>query len=72
MVNEYGFNKDGYYCKLAENGEYSFMDLEFHENGKKRTETVYNDDGSKLVFSFDEEGDYVSGTEYDKNGNVIE
>lgn len=28
-------------------------------------------DGSKVSY-FDEEGDYVSGTEYDKNGNVVE
>lgn len=67
-----GVKKSSRVYTFDENGEYSFMDLEFHENGKKRTETVYNDDGSKLVFSFDEEGDYVSGTEYDKNGNVIE
>lgn len=57
---------------FGENGEYGVMDLEFHENGNKKTETVYNTDGSKLVFSFDESGDYVSGAEYDKNGNVVE
>lgn len=67
-----GVKKSSRVYTFDENGEYSFMDLEFHENGEKKTETVYNDDGSKLVFSFDEEGDYVSGTEYDKNGNVIE
>ena len=55
-----------------EDGTYGFMDFEYHENGNKKTETVYNEDGSKLVFSFDESGDYVSGTEYDKNGNIVE
>lgn len=55
-----------------EDGTYGIMEFEYHENGEKKTETVYNDDGSKLVFSFDESGDYVSGTEYDKDGNVVE
>lgn len=67
-----GVKKSSRTYTFDESGEYNILDLEFHENGKKKTEITYNDDGSKLVFSFDEEGDYVSGTEYDKNGNVIE
>lgn len=67
-----GAKKSSRTYTFDENGEYDILDLEFHENGEKKTEIVYNDDGSKLVFSFDEEGKYVSGTEYDKNGNVIE
>lgn len=55
-----------------ESGTYGVMELEFHENGERKTETVYNDDGSKIVFSFDENGDYVSGTEYDKDGNIVD
>lgn len=55
-----------------EDGTYGIMEYEFHENGEKKTETVYNEDGSKMLFYFDESGDYVDGIEYDKEGNVVE
>lgn len=67
-----GTKKSSRIYTFDESGTYNMMDLEYHENGNKKTETNYNDDGSRLVFSFDEEGDYVSGTEYDKNGNFVE
>ena len=55
-----------------ESGTYGIMEFEYHENGEGKTETVYNEDGAKFVFYFDESGDYVDGIEYDKDGNVVE
>lgn len=75
FFKEYTDNGTKKYQKVYafhEDGTYGIMEFEYHENGETKTETVYNDDGSKLVFSFDESGDYVSGTEYDKDGNVVE
>lgn len=75
FFTEYSDNGVRKYRKVYtfdENGEYGTMEFEYHENGEVKTETAYNDDGSKIVFSFDEAGDFISGTEYDKDGNVIE
>lgn len=75
FFTEYSDNGVRKYRKVYtfdENGEYGTIEFEYHENGAVKTETSYNDDGSKIVFSFDEAGDYISGTEYDKDGNVIE
>ena len=70
--NENGVKEYQKVYSFDESGTYGIMEFEYHENGNAKTETVHNDDGSKIVFSFDENGDYVSGTEYDKDGNVIE
>ena len=71
QYDDNGVKKSQRVYAFDESGEYGIMEMEFHANGNKKTETVYNEDGSKLVFSFDESGDYVSGTEYDKDGNVV-
>ena len=34
---------------FREDGTYGIMEFEFHENGEKKTEIVYNDGGSKIV-----------------------
>ena len=75
FFKEYDANGVKKYQKVyafKEDGTYGIMEFEYHANGEKKTETSYNDDGSKIVFYFDESGDYVEGIEYDKDGNVVE
>ena len=54
-----------------EDGSYGMFELAYHTNGNKSEEIVYEGE-NKIVFSFDENGDYVSGTEYDKDGNIVD
>ena len=70
--NDNGVQVSSRVYAFDENGEYGIMEFEYHENGNKKSEIVYNENGGKMVISFDESGDYVSMTEYDKDGNVIE
>ena len=75
FFREYNDNGVKEYQKVYafdESGTYGIMEFEYHENGEVKTETGYRDDGSKIVFYFDESGDYVDGIEYDKDGNVKE
>ena len=75
FFREYDANGVKNYQKVyafSEDGTYGIMEFEYHANGERKTETSYNDDGSKIVFYFDESGDYVDGIEYDKDGNVVE
>ena len=75
FFKEYDANGVRKYQKVYafhEDGTYGIMEFEYHANGECKTETVYSEDGSKMVWYFDENGDYISGTEYDKDGNVIE
>lgn len=70
--NDNGVKESSRVYAFEENGEYDIMEFEYHENGEVKSEIVYNDDGGKMVISFDESGNYVSITEYDKDGNLVE
>ena len=75
-TSEYAYKTDGSgytYCfKRTSYGEgLSKQITTYTEDGKTDSLVIYEEDGGKVVFVFSEDGDVVSETRYDKNGNVI-
>lgn len=76
---EYTLTEDGLYTHrwvyesgvLTEETKFVIADDEWGPMPIPTETTFYNEDGTKTVETYDEDGDVTARTEYDENGNVI-